>query len=285
MKKLFCFMLSIFLILLTACKSGKNINSEKPTIAVAIPPIANIVESICGDTVNVITVLPAGASPESYEPSAKEISALQNAQIYFSLGLPMEENFIIPSLNNATEKIELYKEIAKKYPELTEGEHSHRDPHIWLSVKRMITATAEIEKAVSEIIPENADKYRENATKYTEKLEKTNEEITNLFAHKKNRQFIAFHPAFAYFADEYSLKMYALEEHGKEITAKRLAQMIDFARKENIKTIFYQTENSDKTPKSFAKEIGGKAYKLDPLAYDYPENIMVMAEAIAKAMK
>ncbi len=285
MKKLFCFMLSIFLILLTACKSGKNINSEKATIAVAIPPIANIVESICGDTVNVITVLPAGASPESYEPSAKEISSLQNARIYFSLGLPMEENFIIPSLNNATEKIELYKEISKKYPELTEGEHSHRDPHIWLSVKRMITATAEIEKAVSEIIPEKADKYRENATKYTEKLEKANEEITNLFAHKKNRQFIAFHPAFAYFADEYSLKMYALEESGKEITAKRLAQMIDFARKENIKAIFYQTENSDKTPKSFAKEIGGKAYKLDPLAYDYPENIMVMAEAIAKAMK
>lgn len=285
MKKLFCYMLSIFLILLTACKSGENINSEKITIAVAIPPIANIVESICGDTVNVITVLPAGASPESYEPSAKEISALQNAQIYFSLGLPMEENFIIPSLNNTTEKIELYKEIAKKYPELTEGEHSHRDPHIWLSIKRMLTATDEIEKAVSKAFPENADKYLKNSKKYIKKLETVDKEISTLFANKQKRQFIVFHPAFSYFADEYSLKMYALEEHGKEITAKQLAQMIDFAKQENIKAIFYQTENSDKTPKSFANEIGGKAYKLDPLAYDYPENIMVIAEAIAKAMK
>lgn len=284
MKKLLSILLVIFLITPTACKNDKNTNNEKPVIAVAIPPIANIVESICGNTVSVITVLPTGASPESYEPSAKEIANLQEAEIYFSIGLPMEESYILPTLDNV-KKIELHKSISKKYPELYEGEHSHRDPHIWLSIKRMLTATDEIEKAVSKAFPENADKYRENSKKYIKKLEAVDKEISTLFADKEKRQFIVFHPAFSYFADEYSLKMYALEEHGKEITAKQLAQMIDFAKQENIKAIFYQTENSDKMPKAFAKEIGGKAYKLDPLSYDYPENMKAMAEAIAKAMK
>lgn len=285
MKKFLAFFLVIFLITLSACGTGENQDNNKPTIAVAIPPIANIVEGICGDSVNVITVLPTGASPESYEPSAKEIAKLQNAQIYFSIGLPMEESYILPTLRGDTKKIELHKAISKKYPDLSEGEHSHRDPHIWLSVKRMLLATEKIEKAVCELMPENAENYLKNSKKYANKLKTTNEEIVKLFAQKKNRGFIVFHPAFSYFADEYSLKMYALEEHGKEITAKRLAQMIDFAKKENIKTIFYQTENSDKTPKSFAKEIGGNAYKLDPLSYNYIENMKAMAEAIAKAMK
>ena len=37
--------------------------------------------------------------------------------------------------------------------------------------------------------------------------------------------------AFGYFASDYELEMYSLEEEGKEATAKRLEELIDLARR------------------------------------------------------
>ena len=78
--------------------------------------------------------------------------------------------------------------------------------------------------------------------------------------------------------------MYALEQDGKEATAKRLAELTDFAKQKNIKTIFYSAENSGRQTTAFAEEIGGKAVPLNPLAEDYIENFKKMAEAISSAL-
>ena len=53
---------------------------------------------------------------------------------------------------------------------------------------------------------------------------------------------LVFHPSFQYFANYFGLNMFALEEHGKEATAKSLANMVDFAKNHNIKAVFYQAE-------------------------------------------
>ena len=76
--------------------------------------------------------------------------------------------------------------------------------------------------------------------------------------------------------------MYALEEEGKEATAQRIIEMIDFAKKENIKAIFYQAEISKEQAKSFAEEIGGKTVMLSPLAENYIDNIKDMAKTMAE---
>jgi len=94
---------------------------------------------------------------------------------------------------------------------------------------------------------------------------------------------MVFHPAFGYFASDYELEMYSLEEEGKEATAKRLEELIDLARRENIKAIFYQSEVDASQSKAFAEEIGGKAIMLEPLAEDYIKNLEKMARLIAEA--
>ena len=287
MKKTVILILTIVLIIssLTACKTQNDFDNGKITIAVSIPPQSEFVKAVCGDKVNLITMLPTGASPETYEPTVKDMKDLEFADIYFSIGVPMEENSIIPSLTKNTENVKLHESVAKLYPELFEGEHSHRDPHIWLSLKRAVVMVEEICETVCKKDSKNAEEYRKNADLYIQKLNNLNSEIETLFKNKESKIFIVYHPAFAYFADEYSLSMYALEEHGKEVTAKHLAEMIDFAKKENIKTVFYSEENSTKLPLTFANEIGGNAIKLYPLAENYLENMKTMALNIAKAMK
>lgn len=145
----------------------------------------------------------------------------------------------------------------------------------------MVKAIAE---ELSELDPKNQALYQQNSEKYINELTALDNQVKEILKNCENRSFIAFHPAFGYFADDYSLTMYALEEHGKEADAKRISQMAELAKKENIKTVFYQAETSGRQAEAFAEEIGGQAVKLEPLSDDYIPNIRKMAYAIKKAM-
>ena len=74
-----------------------------------------------------------------------------------------------------------------------------------------------------------------------------------------NRTIIVYHPAFGYFAADYGLTMIALEEEGKEAAAVDLQRVIDLARAQNIKVVFYQAEIDSKQSRTLAEEIGGQA--------------------------
>ncbi|MPN61082.1 hypothetical protein SDC9_208816 [bioreactor metagenome] len=79
--------------------------------------------------------------------------------------------------------------------------------------------------------------------------------------------------------------MYALEEEGKEATIEHLQDMIDLAKEENIKVVFYQEEIDSSQSESFAEEIGGKTTQLAPLAADYIGNLKKMAQIMGEAMQ
>ena len=79
--------------------------------------------------------------------------------------------------------------------------------------------------------------------------------------------------------------MVALEEEGKEATAQRLEEVVDFAKANGIKVIFYQEEMSLRQAAAFAEEIDGEAVMLSPLAENYIESLTAMADALAEALK
>ena len=70
--------LLVFATLLYSC-SNTNTDSDKKTIYVTIAPLSAIVEEITGGDYNVETLVPKGASPESFEPTANDLIALNNA--------------------------------------------------------------------------------------------------------------------------------------------------------------------------------------------------------------
>lgn len=283
LKKIIALVLSFILVfMLCGCKSDNNSKSDKPVIAVSILPEKTFVEKVCGDKFDITTMIPSGASPETYEPSPQEIAALEKADIYFSIGVPAEDS-ILKSVSGATKITELHTAVSKVYPDLTDKEHGGRDPHIWLSPKRVIVMVNTIADTLSAFDPKNASLYKENAKKYIKELENLDDEINYIFKDKRVKRFIVFHPSFAYFADDYGLSMYALEEHGKEATAQRIAEMTDLAELYGIKVIFYQSETSGRQAEAFAEEIGGSAIALSPLAEDYISNLKIIAQKIYEA--
>ncbi len=281
--KLLILCVSIIIIcLVTACGSKTNteIDKNKLTVAVSIVPQHTFVKKICGDKVNIVTVIPIGASPENYDPSPKERANFSNADVFFTIGVPSEETFILPYINKNTIVKNCETEISKKHKDLLIGDE--RDPHIWLSPKRMVTMAEYMRDTMCEIDSENAEFYKKNAESFISEINSADTEIKSILKDSESKSFLVFHPAFQYFADDYGLKMIAFEHEGKDITAKRLTEMIDIAKKENIKVIFHQAEITSDKLQAFADEIGGKTVELYPLSENYIDNLLSMAKAIAQ---
>jgi len=255
-------------------------------VAVSIVPEKTFVKAVCGDLADVAVMVPPGGSPTNYEPTPGETEMFSRAEVYFSIGIPAESANIMPlALEKKDMKIvRLEEEVAKVYPD-REIYPGLRDPHIWLSPKRVVVIIEIIAREMASVDPANKEIYEKNAQQYIFELKKLDETIKADLGGLENREFIVFHPAFGYLADDYDLQMYALEQGGKEATPQHIKEMVDFARKENIKVIYYQAGISGRQVQSFAEEIGAEMIQLDPLAADYIENIRKMTTLIAEGLK
>jgi zinc transport system substrate-binding protein len=302
-------MLSLIIALgITGCNIGevsKLKENNKPVIAVSIVPQETFVKAVAGDLVEVVTLIPPGYSPANYQPTPKEMESLSKASIYFSIGVPAEKSNILPKvkdLNKNIKVVSLDEEVGKKYPHRYFGEdeehvhheeeeigdkheHEGRDPHIWLSPKRVKIMIDAIKEELTSIDPKNSDIYIKNAEEYILKLDEVDREIRETLKGVEKQHFIIYHPSFGYFADDYGLEMIAIEQNGKKATAKTIKEVIDFAKKHNIKFIFYQAEFSDEQAKAIAQEIKGEVMKINPLASNYIENMKALAATFKKVLK
>jgi zinc transport system substrate-binding protein len=289
MKKLIRNLLGTTILLSTLCLIGcgsketkTDAVKEKPVIAVSIVPEETFAKAVCGDFADVVTLIPPGSSPANYEPTPQEMEQLNNAALYFSIGVPTEAANILPNIGD-TKVISLQDKVAAVYEDRSFASGT-RDPHIWLSPKRAKVMVETIAEEMSTLDPDHKEAYQKNAADYTAKLDELDKEIKDALEGVTDRKFIVYHPAFGYIAEDYGLTMYALEEEGKEATPQHLQEMIDLAKKENIKVIFYQKEIDSSQSKSFAEEIGGKTIQLSPLAADYIDNLKKMADTMSEAM-
>lgn len=129
---------------------------------------------------------------------------------------------------------------------------------------------------------ENQKLYRENFEVLKEKIFETDKKITALLENAPVKSFIIYHPALSYFARDYNLTQYSIEFEGKSPSPQQLKQMIDLAHEEGIRTIFVQKGFDLKNAESLAKEVDASIYSIDPLSYNWSEELIKIAEILSK---
>lgn len=275
--------LIIVALFLTACNPVVNEppKNSKPIVGVTIVPQETFVKAIAGDAVDVITMVPPGSSPETYEPTPQQMADFSKAEIFFAIGMAVEETKVLPQIGK-TPVVDLAEIVRKEYPDRT-FEEGERDEHIWLSPKRIEVIIETMVSELSTLLPDQKTVFEKNGQEYITELKKADQEIVEILNTMDRRIFIVYHPAFGYFADEYGLTMVALEEEGKESTPQQLQAVVNFAKENGLKAVFYQQEVDSRQSVSFAEEIKGKAIQLSPLSGDYIQNLKDMAKAIAEA--
>lgn len=278
-------------ILMAGCNSKTTsvVTGEKGKlkVAVSIVPQATFVKAVAGDLVDVVTMIPPGGNPENYAPTPQQMEQFSDARIYFAIGVPSEKANILAKVNDLNQNIkivDLPAMVDAVYPARTFAS-GERDPHMWLSPKRAAEIVKITARQLSELDPSHKQTYEQNSQSYITKLEKLDQDIRASLIGLPNKTIIVYHPAFGYFTDDYGLKMVALEEEGKEATAINYQKVIDMAKKDKIKVVFYQAEIDSKQSQSLAAEIGGQTEMIAPLDPDYINNLEKMARTFARVLK
>ena len=146
-------------------------------------------------------------------------------------------------------------------------DHDGQDPHIWLNPVYAQLQAKNIANALSNSDPMNKNYYQSNAEIYIKELDLLDSKIRTELSGCRT-DFITFHDAFSYFAEEYGLTQHTIvastDPHG-DVTPKTLEKIISTAKKLNIKIIFAEESTSTKTSQVIADEIGGKVLVLSPL--------------------
>ena len=260
-----------------------SISVQAVDTAVTIVPQKQFVKAVAGDDSEVTVMIPPGYSPGNYAPRPSELTKFSDAKIYFSMGVPADVQNILPKVeqfNSEIKVVKLAELVGQKYEDRT-FENGSRDPHIWLSPKRVKYIIEIIRGELSKLVPDNEELYHDNAEEYIEKINETDQRVQEIINQKDNNYMLVYHPSFGYFAEHYGLNMISIEKGGKEATAKHLEDIIDFAKENDIKRIFYQAEIDSRQTEALAEEINAELIKLDPLAEDYLANLIEMAKKIS----
>jgi zinc transport system substrate-binding protein len=280
--KIIAFVLSLWALL----SSTASASAPLP-VFVSILPQQYFIEQVGGDHVAVAVLVGPGQSPETYEPTPKQMAALARARIYFSIGVAFEDTWMkrIQAANPALRVAPMQQGVALLPLAAAGGEPGGIDPHVWTSPQRVKRMAANVRDALIQADPAQRGDYESNYRTFAAELDKLDGDIRSLLAPAGGKSFMVFHPAWGYFAHDYGLRQIPIEAEGKEPGAKSLARVIELGRREGVKVIFVQSQFSRRTAETVAAAIGARVVAVDPLAENYPQNLLRVAREFAAALK
>ena len=273
-KTTFIGLLLMFLLVAVGC-APSNSNSKTPSgklkISTTFFPIYDFTRNIVGDEGDVTLVIGAGTEPHDYEPSAKEIAKMSEADAlvydseYMETWIPavlktIESDSKVKAISATKDMVLLPggEEEEEEHDHAGEG-HSHEyDPHVWLSPERAIQMVQNITKQLGEAFPERKEAFEKNAKVYIEKLTALHNDYKNAFKDAKQKNFVTQHTAFRYLALDYGLNQVGITGISPEAepSAARLAELTKYVKENDIKIIYFEENASEKIAKTLAEEAG-----------------------------
>ncbi len=286
---------NIFLLLmpflLVACKAGggQNPDTDKPAITVTIEPLRYFAEAIAGDEFAIVSMVPKGASPETYDPTPQQLVHLAQSKAYFRIGyIGFEQAWLERLKENApqltffdlSQGVEL---IHEDDGDNHEGHHHPEgvEPHIWNSTINARIIAENILHAFCTIDPSHKDGYIARHDTLIQRIEHTDSLIRQAFSDSADRSFMIYHPALSYFARDYGLHQIPIEAGGKEPSPAHLKELINTCKTEKVRIIFIQPEFDRRNAELIARQTGTQVVTINPLSYDWEEEMLRTATSLA----
>lgn len=252
---------------------------SKIHVVTSFYPLAELARQVGGEFVDVKNLVPAGAEPHDFEPSPKDILALNTADLVIVNGVGFEPwaEKVLPAIESKNVQV---LDVSKFFPELLKPalvvgaepsedgeEHYTYDPHFWLDPVMFTTQAQMIQKTLIEIDPIHKDAYTQNADAYISQLKSLNDDYQNGLSNCQLKEIVTNHAAFGYLAQRYHLTMLPISglAPDSEPSAKRLGELTDLVKKDGVKVVFTENLVNQKISDTLAKEAGVQTMVLNPL--------------------
>lgn len=277
--------LVIFLLMVSGCSNTASTKSEKTSegskklqIVTTFYPMYYFTKKVAGSSANVELLIPNGAEPHDWEPTAKDMIKIQNADvfIYNSQYFELWTEKVLKSINDSNLKVVEAARGIKLMDALEsedEEEHGHsehtssKDPHVWLSPVLAQLEVNTIAKALEQADPKNKDQFQKNAEALNLELADLDHLYKETIDKAKKKEFVTQHAAFGYLAKQYGLTQIPIAGLSPDVepTLGKLTELTELTKKKNTKVIYFEEMTSSKVAETLAKEIGAKTEVLNPL--------------------
>ena len=287
--------------LLPACSSSEPAETARPNIVVTYSVLSSVVAELVGDAADVTTLIPDGQDPHDFQPSARDIEAINNADLVVSNGLDFEEGLEDVLASAIDSGVSVYmvgenitvrepdEDLAKEDHAEEEGHaHGAGDPHLWLSPMSFAQALPSLTAAIN-----NATGLSIDETTAMDQLTQLDNEIKEVISSVSSCVLVSGHDEMGYFADRYGCTVIGAIipsfSTTSEATAKQIADLKVLAESNNVKAVFTGLGTPAEVSEQLASELGIAAVSLSTHylngAANYREFMLNLANQIAEALR
>lgn len=271
-----------------------------PKVLVTFPPLYSMVKQVAGDGA-AVQCLCTTTGPHHYNYNARDAILLRNADLFFSVGLGLDDHFVTKMVKADSKKTVRHVALGQllvsqnlclvaKEEEHDHSAHDHNhdhhhhgehDPHVWLGTKQCKAMAVDIARYLGEQDPANRDKYHANAKVFGERMDAFKKQGREQLAAKKENRLISFHPSLAYLADTLALQIVDTIQinPGSEPDAKRLANLIQKCVEEKVRVLAVEPQYPTTTASKMIldelkrKGIDARMVEVDPLETAEPQEL------------
>lgn len=247
---------------------------EKAKVVTTIFPQYDFVRQIAGEQVNLTMLLKPGEESHSYEPTPKDIIAIQNCDLFIYVGGENDEwvEDILQSVDTRTIRtlrlVDCVDTVEEEHVDGMKEEHHEEeengayDEHVWTAPVNAIKIVEKITELLCDVDNSNEKAYKEAAATYEDNLKVLDHEFKEV-VESAPRHTLLFGDRFPfrYFADAYKLDYYAAFPgcaSDAEPSAATMAYLINKVKDEKMPVVLKMELSNDNIAKAIAEATGAK---------------------------
>ena len=280
----------------------KSDETKGMKIVTSFYPVYAMVKEISGD-LNDVRMIQSSSGIHSFEPSANDIAAIYDADVfvYHSHTLESWAGSLDPNLKKSKVKVLEASEgmTLERVPGLEDmeagdgiDEKTLYDPHTWLDPEKVAEEAQIIADKLSELDSANKDTYQKNAENFSAKAHDLTKKYQPIFEKSNQKTFVTQHTAFSYLAKRFGLNQLGIAgiSPDQEPSPRQLTEIQEFVKTYKVKTIFTESNASSKVADTLVKSTGVSLKTLNPLeagpqndkSYleNLEENMAILAEEL-----
>ena len=264
------------LLSLAGCGGGTDSGGDgRATVVVTYSVLGSLVKQAVGDAANVVVLIPDGSDPHEWEPSAKDIERLNNADLIVRNGLDLEGG-VLDVLNNAQDDgvatfvasdhitIRLVGEGEGLPTGDADQEVGAQDPHLWMDPLTL----KDVMVALGPVLREQGIDVVDGVGAVVAGLDTLNDEVAGLLAAvpAENRKMVTGHESMGYFASRYDFQLIgalipSLSTQAG-VSAQELSTLVDEIAAQNVTAIFTEMGTPTRVAEAIGDEAGVKVVDL-----------------------
>ena len=273
----------------STAQSGQRLRVVTSTVV-----LADFIQQVGGDRVDVVSLVPPGADPHTYQPTPGDVQKVlgANVAIWNGLGFDEQAEQLVAAQGIARLTVAHLAEgiqPIRAMPEGHEGEtpeehaaraggaedehgHAEGNPHLWLDPTLAMRYVQTIRDTLAVADPANAATYEQNASRYLAQLAELDAWALQQVAQipVERRKLVTFHDAFPYMARHFGLELVGvvLRSPGREPSAQEIAALVTEIKAYGIPAVYAEPQFNARILELAARDAGVQVRRLYSDSFD-----------------